>query len=47
MGTDAIGTDNVGRTESLGISGAGGIKADDAIKRKNYLYKAVNDRFSS
>jgi hypothetical protein len=31
MGADAIGTDNVGRTESLGISGAEGIKADDAI----------------
>ena len=47
MGADAIGANNVSGTESVGVSGARGVKADNAIKRKNYIYKAVNVRFSS
>ena len=47
MGADAIGINDVGRTESSGIKGSGGIKANNAITRKYNLYKAVNVRFSS
>ena len=47
MGTDAIGADDVGGTESGRTSGAGTAKTDHAITRKNNLYKAVNVRFSS
>ena len=47
MGANAIGAKDVGRTESGGTKGSGGIKTNDAITRKNNLYKAVNVRFSS
>jgi len=46
-GADAIGVDDVGGAESGRASGAGEIEAGYAITRKNYLYKTVNDRFSS
>jgi hypothetical protein len=46
MGANAIGVDDVGGTESIRTCGKGRIKASDANKRKNYLYKTINVRFS-